>query len=110
MKPEQLLRAILPSVIVDNFDIDRFEKTDTRFDIWLDEKKVQMRRDKKNRCIALWIGEYHNIQDYPIVAGRHGCMYSSANAGQDNRRDIQFTTGTCRNTTARSSTGGSLFF
>ena len=39
MKPEQLLRAILPPVIVDNFDLDKFEKTDTRFDIWLDEKK-----------------------------------------------------------------------
>ncbi len=48
MKPEQLLRAILPSVIVDNFDIDRFEKTDSRVDIWFDEKKVQMREDKKN--------------------------------------------------------------
>lgn len=67
MKPEQLLRAILPSVIVDNFDIDRFEKTDTRFDIWLDEKKVQMREDKKNtNVIAYGFGECHNIQDYPI--------------------------------------------
>lgn len=67
MKPEQLLRAILPSVIVDNFDIDRFEKTDTRFDIWLDEKKVQMREDKKNASvIAYGFGEYRNIQDYPI--------------------------------------------
>ena len=67
MKPEQLLRAILPSVIVDNFDIDRFEKTDTRFDIWLDEKKVQMREDKKNsNVISYGFGEYHNIQDYPI--------------------------------------------
>ncbi len=47
MKPEQPLRAILPSVIVDNLDIDRFGKTDNRFDVRLDEKKVQMREDKK---------------------------------------------------------------
>lgn len=39
MKPDQLLRAILPEVLIDNFDIERFEKSDTRFDIWLDEKK-----------------------------------------------------------------------
>ncbi|MBD5344389.1 MAG: transposase family protein, partial [Bacteroides sp.] len=28
MKPTQLLRAILPEVLIDNFDIDRFEKSD----------------------------------------------------------------------------------
>ena len=39
MKPDQLLRAILPEVLIDNFDIEGFEKSDTRFDIWLDEKK-----------------------------------------------------------------------
>ena len=67
MKPEQLLRVILPTVIVDNFDIDRFEKTDTRFDIWLDEKKVLMRQDKKNSdVIAYGFGEYHHTRDFPI--------------------------------------------
>ncbi|MEY8244673.1 hypothetical protein AAK873_03440 [Heminiphilus faecis] len=34
MKSDQLLRAILPEVLIDNFDIERFEKSDTRFDIW----------------------------------------------------------------------------
>ena len=48
MNHTQLLRAILPDVLIDNFDVAKFEKTDTRFDIWLDEKKVQMREDKKN--------------------------------------------------------------
>lgn len=51
MKPDKLLRAILPEVLIDNFDIDRFEKSDTRFDIWLDEKKVLMREDKYNEDI-----------------------------------------------------------
>nr|MBP7473138.1 transposase family protein [Prevotella sp.] len=27
MKQEELLRAILPDVLIDNFDVDRFEKT-----------------------------------------------------------------------------------
>ena len=60
MKPNQLLRAILPEVLIDNFDIERFEKSETRFDIWLDEKKEQLREDKYNkdiRCLVhscLW--------------------------------------------------------
>lgn len=41
-----LLRAILPDVLIDNFDVANFEKTESRFDIWLDEKKVMMREDK----------------------------------------------------------------
>ena len=67
MKPDQLLRAILPEVQIDNFDSDRFEKSDTRFDISLDEKKVQIREDKYNKSvIAYGFGDYHTIQDYPI--------------------------------------------
>ncbi|TGY55024.1 ISAon1 family transposase N-terminal region protein [Parabacteroides distasonis] len=67
MKPDQLLRAILPDVLIDNFDIDRFEKSDTRFDIWLDEKKEQLCEDKYNKnIISYGFGDYHTIQDYPI--------------------------------------------
>lgn len=67
MNPEQLLREILPTVIVDNFDIDRFEKTADRFDIWLDEKKVLMREDKRNAdVIAYGFGDYRTIQDFPL--------------------------------------------
>ena len=39
MKPGQLLRAILPDVLIDNFDIVNFAKSADRFDIYLDEKK-----------------------------------------------------------------------
>ena len=39
MKPERLLRAILPDVLIDNFDIVNFDKSADRFDIYLDEKK-----------------------------------------------------------------------
>ncbi len=62
-----ILRDILPEVLVDNFDIVGHEKTAERFDIWLDEKKVQMREDKNNhKVIAYGFGEYHVIQDFPI--------------------------------------------
>ena len=67
MKSEQLLRAILPDVLIDNFDVVNYEKSDTRFDIWLDEKKVMMREDKKySNVISHGFGEYHSIQDFPI--------------------------------------------
>ena len=60
MKPDHLLRAILPEVLIDNFDIDRFEKTDSRFDIWLDEKKTiagAVLKGKHSACrVWLWWG------------------------------------------------------
>ena len=44
-----------------------FEKTDFRFDIWLDEKKVQLKEDRRNGdIIAYGLGEYHEIRDFPI--------------------------------------------
>ena len=67
MDHTQLLRAILPDVLIDNFDVANFEKSDLRFDIWLDEKKVQMREDKSNSSvISHGFGEYHTIQDFPL--------------------------------------------
>jgi hypothetical protein len=67
MKSEKLLRAILPDVLIDNFDIVNYEKTDVSFDIWLDEKKVQLREDKyNNQVVSDGFGSYHTIQDFPI--------------------------------------------
>lgn len=67
MKPEDLLRVILPDVLIDNFDVVNFEKSDVRFDIWLDEKKVQLREDKyNNKVVGNGFGSYHTIQDFPI--------------------------------------------
>ena len=55
-------------MLIDNFDIDRFEKSDSRFDIWLDKKKEQLREDKynNNNIISYGFGDYRTIQDYPI--------------------------------------------
>ena len=67
MKLEQLLRAILPDVFIDNFDIVSFDKSVDRFDIYLDEKKVHLREDKYNSdIIAYGFGDYRVIQDYSI--------------------------------------------
>lgn len=66
MEPTNLLRAILPDVLIDNFDVVNFEKTDSRFDIWFDEKKVQMRNDKlSSQVISHGFCEYHTISDFP---------------------------------------------
>ena len=67
METYKILRAILPEVLIDNFDINRFEKTENRFDIWLDEKKVQIREERNDgHVVAYGFGEYHTIQDFPI--------------------------------------------
>lgn len=67
MKAEQLLRAILPDVLIDNFDVVNYERSDSRFDIWLDEKKVQLKEDSRNvNIIAYGFDDYHEIRDFPI--------------------------------------------
>ena len=67
MTSDKLLRAILPDVLIDNFDVVNFEKTEERFDIWLDEKKVQLHQDKKEpSVISHGFSGYHVIQDFPI--------------------------------------------
>lgn len=63
----KLLRAILPDVLLDNFDVDHFEKSERRFDIWLDEKNEQLSEDKYDKnVIAYGFGDYRTIRDYPI--------------------------------------------
>ena len=61
MELTKLLRAILPDVLIDNFDVVNFDKSELRFDIYLDEKKVQMREDKKYGNVIS-----HGFGDYPI--------------------------------------------
>ena len=62
-----LLRELLPSEIVDNFDIVRFEKTKERFDIWFDEKRIQDEEDAVNEnIIAYGFSDYKIIQDFPL--------------------------------------------
>ena len=84
MEHTKLLREILPDVLIDNFDVVNFEKTDSRFDIWLDEKKVMMREDKKNSSIiSHGFGDYHIIQDFPI-RGRATYLHARKRKWLDN--------------------------
>ena len=66
MNPERLLRAILPDVLIDNFDIVNFDKSADRFDIYLDEKKVQLKEDKTNPDIISY-GLVSTVQSKTIL-------------------------------------------
>lgn len=80
MKPERLLRAILPDVLIDNFDIVNFDKSADRFDIYLDEKKVQLKEDKTNPdIISYGFGEYRTIQDILFVVAPLISMFVNVN-------------------------------
>ena len=64
MKSYQLLCVVLLDVLIDNFDVVDYQKTATFFDIWLDEKKVLMREDKKNSYVIS-----HGFGDYRFIGG-----------------------------------------
>ena len=67
MKAANILRDILPEILIDNFDIVKYEKTESRFDIWLNEKKVQEKEDHNNpNIISHGFTSYRTIQDFPI--------------------------------------------
>ena len=67
MKPERLLRAILPDVLIDNFDIVNFNKSADRFDIYLDEKKVQLKERKTNPDISYPMVLVSTVQSKTIL-------------------------------------------
>lgn len=67
MKSEELLRAILPDILLDNFEVVDYSKTSIRFDIYLDEKKIMMPEDKMcGNIISHGFSDYRIIQDFPI--------------------------------------------
>jgi hypothetical protein len=67
MKSDNILRDILPDILIDNFDIVKHEKTSSRFDIWLNEKKVKLEEDEDNpNIISHGYTDYRTIQDFPI--------------------------------------------
>ena len=52
---------------MDNFDITDVNKTDDRFDIWMEERNEQLYEDKYNLdIISNGFGEYHVIRDFPL--------------------------------------------
>ena len=83
MKPENILRDILPEILIDNFDIVKYEKTESQFDIWLNEKKVQVKDNKRNtNIISHGFTPYRTIQDFPI-RGRSCYLHVCKRKGLD---------------------------
>lgn len=57
----------LPDGLDELFEIVRFERTDQAYDIWLDEKKLKSKEDRRNPdIVARGYTEYVTIQDYPM--------------------------------------------
>lgn len=111
MKTELLLRAILPDVLIDNFDIVSFEKKPDRFDIFLDEKKVQLKEDKTNPdIIAYGFGEYRTIQDFPIRGVLPIFMFANVNGLTSHPMRSSVTTGICLNSMEHGSMQSSCLF
>lgn len=51
LQNETSSKSIISEVLIDTFDINRFVKSDTSFDIWLGERKVQVHEDKYYKYI-----------------------------------------------------------
>ena len=111
MKSDQLLRAILPDVLIDNFDVVDYQKTDTRFDIWLDEKKVLIREDKKNNNVIsqvlATIGLSRISQSVAVLLT---CMFASASGLTRIPARYSVMNGNCQNMTRLVSTPSSFLF
>ena len=79
MESIKLLRAILPEVLIDNFDVVKFDNTSTRFDIFLDEKKVMMREDKRNSHVISVLMNIVPFKTFQFVVGQLIYMSASVN-------------------------------
>ena len=67
-------------MLIGNFDIVNFDKSADRFDVYLDEKKVQLKEDKTNPDIISHVfGEYRTIQDILFVVAPLISMFVNVN-------------------------------
>ena len=67
-------------MLIGNFDIVNFDKSADRFDVYLDEKKVQLKEDKTNPdIISYGFGEYRTIQDILFVVAPLISMFVNVN-------------------------------
>lgn len=66
MKEYKLLRLIFPKVLFDYFDLVDYQLTPTRYDIYMDEKKVLNQDDVSKKIHSKGFTEYTVIQDSPI--------------------------------------------
>ena len=67
MKTSDAFWQFLPAGLDELFEMVNFEKTDQRYDIWLDEKKKLSDEDFRNpNIVARGYTDYVTIQDYPL--------------------------------------------
>jgi hypothetical protein len=67
MKQSDMIWMCLPQGLEELFEIVRFERTEQAYDIWLDEKKVRSKEDRRNpNIVAKGYTDYVVIQDYPL--------------------------------------------
>lgn len=67
MKQSELIWMCLPKGLDELFEIVRFERTETEYNIWLDEKKMLSDEDRRNpNIVARGYTDYVVIQDYPM--------------------------------------------
>jgi len=67
MKTPTAFWLFLPEGLDELFEMVRFERSDSQYDIWLDEKKQKSIEDSRNpHIVARGYTEYVTIQDYPM--------------------------------------------
>ncbi len=110
MKSDQLLRAILPDVLIDNFDVVDYQKTDTRFDIWLDEKKVYVRTKRTTTSYHMVLATIGLSRISQSVAVLLTCMFASASGLTRIPARYSVMNGNCQNMTRLVSTPSSFLF
>lgn len=70
MKAEEMLWEFLPEVLKGVFEVVRVDKTATRYDVYLDEKRVKSEEDRKNdNIVGKGYTEECVIQDH-MMRGR----------------------------------------
>lgn len=67
MRTSDAFWQFLPEGLERLFEMVNFEKTDTSYDIWLDEKKKLSDEDFRNpNIVARGYTDYATVQDYPM--------------------------------------------
>lgn len=67
MKQSEMIWMCLPQGLDELFEIVRFERTESAYDVWLDEKKQLSKEDYRNpNIVARGYTDYTVIQDYPL--------------------------------------------
>lgn len=90
MKTAEAFWSFLPQGLDELFEMVKFEKSETSYDIWLDEKKQLSAEDSRNpEIVARGYTEYSVIQDFPM-RGRPLYLHMRKNKWWDKKEDRIF--------------------